>query len=333
MRVPEYLSPSALNTFERDREEYYLKYLAEHRPPRTPQTEPQAVGSAFDAFVKSYLHSALFGNFGKDNEYELNKIFEQQVQEHVRDMAFEAGKYVFQCYQRCGALADIMAELNTSISEPRFEFEIKDTIQTKIGNIPLLGKPDISFVNDQAAKVIFDWKVNGYFSNSRISPKKGYIKCRDTWGGSEAKPSRNNGLPHKDAVVDEYKGIKINLAHPLNEVYPEWADQLTIYAWMLGEPIGSEELIFGIDQLVCAKKPDRKPLIRVANHRSKVSASHQFALLERVQFAWSCITGQFFHDLSEEENEIKCQNLERMAESLSSNDPLTKFVNKVSRGW
>jgi len=76
MRIPAYLSPSALGVFEKDREQYYLKYLADNRPPRMPQTEPMAVGSAFDAFVKSYLHHSLFGNHGKDNQYELNTIFE-----------------------------------------------------------------------------------------------------------------------------------------------------------------------------------------------------------------------------------------------------------------
>lgn len=333
MRLPTYLSPSGLKVFEKNKEQYYLKYLADNKPPRMPQTEPMSVGSAFDAFVKSYLHQALFGHYGKNNEFELNTVFEAQVQEHVRDAAFEAGKYVFQKYQYCGALADIMAELNTSISDPRFEFEIKGTVETKINKVPLLGKPDIFFVNSEGARVILDWKVNGYYSNHKISPKKGYIKCRDTWGGSEAKPSRNNGLAHPDAIVGDWKGLSINLVQTLEETDVGWADQLSIYAWMLGEQVGSEELIFGIDQLVCAKQENAKPLIRVANHRCRISSSYQFLLRDRLDYAWSCITGQFFDDLSPEGNEAKCAELERTATALSGGDSFSNFVNRVSSGW
>ena len=332
MKIPSYLSPSGLATFEKNREEYYLKYLADHRPPRTPQTQPMSIGSSFDAFVKSYLHYTLFGNYGKDNEYELNTIFETQVQEHHRDTAFDDGKYAFKKYQYCGALADIMAELNTSISDPRFEFEIQGFIETRLGRIPLLGKPDIFFISSQGARCILDWKVNGYYSTYRISPKKGYIKCRDTWGGSEAKPSRNNGLAHPNAIIGTWKGLTINLIQGLEETDPSWATQLCIYSWMLGEPIGSEELIFGIDQLVCAARPEGQPLIRVANHRCKISSEYQFLLHDRIDYAWSCITGQFFDNLSLEESKAKCVELEKMAEALSAGDDFSNFVNRVSRG-
>ncbi len=332
MRIPDYLSPTGLKTFEKDKEQYYIKYLADDRPPRTPQTSPMAIGSSFDAFVKSYLHHALFGNYGKDNEYEINTIFEAQVQPHERDTAFDDGKYVFQKYQHCGALADIMAELSTSISDPRFEFEIKGFIETKLGKVPLLGKPDIFFINNQGARVILDWKVNGYFSNSRISPKKGYIKCRDTWGGTEAKASRNNGLAHRDAVVGNWKGLTINLVQGLEETDVGWADQLSIYGWMLGEEVGSEDLIFGIDQIVCKKRDNARPLIRVANHRCKISSAYQFLLYDRIDYAWSCIVGQFF-DGTPEESEAKCNELDKMAAALSADDPLSNFINRISSGW
>ena len=52
MRTPKYISPSALKLFEKNPTEYYLKYLADAHPPRSPQTQPMSVGSAFDAFVK-----------------------------------------------------------------------------------------------------------------------------------------------------------------------------------------------------------------------------------------------------------------------------------------
>ena len=55
MRLPARLSHSAFAIWESNPEEFYLKYLAEHRPPRVPQERPAAAGSAFDAFVKSSL--------------------------------------------------------------------------------------------------------------------------------------------------------------------------------------------------------------------------------------------------------------------------------------
>ena len=60
MRMPEYLSPTSLNVWKRDQEQFYLQYLAEKRPPREPQTQPMAVGAAFDAYVKSYLYNRYY---------------------------------------------------------------------------------------------------------------------------------------------------------------------------------------------------------------------------------------------------------------------------------
>ena len=60
MRQPEYLSPTSIGLWQKDRQEFYLYYLADHRPPRIAQNEPMAIGAAFDAYIKSYLHEMLF---------------------------------------------------------------------------------------------------------------------------------------------------------------------------------------------------------------------------------------------------------------------------------
>ena len=59
-----YLSPTSLSTWKKcvdagDMTEFFIRYLADKRPPRPPQTIPMAVGSAFDAYVKCYIMDRL----------------------------------------------------------------------------------------------------------------------------------------------------------------------------------------------------------------------------------------------------------------------------------
>lgn len=334
MRLPKYLSPSSLKTFEKDRSEFYIKYLADNRPDRLPQTEPMSVGSAFDAYVKSYLHYALFGNYGADNAYERDSIFESQVEPNRRDFARVAGEHVFQCYNKSGALADMMFALQRNAGPPRFEFSIEGFIDAKIGHIPLLGKPDIYFINDQGARVIWDWKVNGYCGKAGTSPAKGYVKCRDAWSSLEAKASRGNGDQHKDCILIDHLGIKMNGAQFMEDCNAEWAAQLAIYSWLLGEEIGSEQVIVGIDQIVSNGKRDAndKPYLRIAHHRTRISASFQYALRDRLNLAWRCITsGHLFSEVSREESDMKIKRLEEISASLADGDEISQWVNTISR--
>lgn len=315
MRLPEYMSPSSLKCFEDNQEEYYLRYMVESRPPRTPQTKPMSVGSAFDAYAKSYIHYALFGHFGKDNQYAFDTIFEEQVEPHWRDWAYEAGKICFDVYKLSGALASMMMELRTSIGEPRFEFTIRGLISGKAGTVPLLGKPDIFFVNDQGARVILDWKVNGYCSQA--SPTPGYIQLL-------GKTHKKHGMCHDKCVVGAHNGININVAYPLEKFSSLWAGQLATYAWLLGEDVGSEQLVSGIDQITKSAKGH----LIITRHRAIISSSHQFELLGRYCYAWDCVTGgHFFKGLSHLDSLEKCKFLDKKAEVLSSDDPFSKFVN------
>src|SRR5436190_14893856 len=127
MRKIEYLSPSSIDKFEQDQEAFYVRYLSEHRLPDDPQTQPMSIGSAFDAYCKSYIHERLFGK-GNDPKYQFENIFEAQVQAHLRDWAIIHGKYAFESYQKSGALADLMLELQHAINVPKFEIEVKGVI-------------------------------------------------------------------------------------------------------------------------------------------------------------------------------------------------------------
>lgn len=332
MRTPAYMSPTSLKTFEANRDEYYLKYLAETRAPRLPQTRPMSVGSAFDAFVKSYLYYTLNGNYGPGDAYAKDTIFEKQVEPHNRDWAREAGKHVFHTYHQCGALADLMLELGTAVNKPSFEFDLLGTIETHVGDVPVLGKPDIYFINGEGARVILDWKVNGYCAARTTSPMRGYVMVRDGWLPSERKASNGNRMPHKDIVPAIYKGLKINDQDGMEGLDAEWAAQLSTYAWLTGEEIGSQDLIVGIDQITgSGVAANGFPHLRIASHRTKIGAAFQFDLRDRYAAAWHAITtGHIFEGLSPEESKERCEALEAQAAMLNNtDDPMVDFINST----
>ncbi len=314
MRIPEYLSPTSLHLFEKSTEEFYLRYLCDTKQEREPQTRPMSIGSSFDAYCKSYLFEALFGNKVKGSPYELETIFTEQVKPHNRDWAWEHGRIVFEEYRNAGCVADLMLELNQSIGDPRFEISIQDTIETSIGEVPLLGKPDIFFINSEGARVVYDWKVNGYCASRNTSPMKGYVKLR-TW--------KNNNWDwnqHRDCVQMVFKGITINIATCLEDCNKAWADQLAIYSWLLGEPVGSEEVVFGIDQVV---GPADK--LRFAQHRLRIRPEHHYHLLELLTHIWDCIQRRhIFQDLSIEDSQARCLVLDEYAATISEQSPEEK---------
>lgn len=57
VRLRPYLSPSAVQVFEKDPNEFFLKYLAVDRPPKEQQTQPMGVGSVFDAYPKMWAQT------------------------------------------------------------------------------------------------------------------------------------------------------------------------------------------------------------------------------------------------------------------------------------
>lgn len=285
MREMKYLSPTSIDLFYKDRTEFYLRYMAEHRPPRIPQTMPMSIGAAFDAYVKSYMVAGLIGDVER---FRFDTIFETQVEPQNRDWGREHGKFVFDEYVKSGALADLMIELEGAVQQPRFEYTIEGRVahETQAGGVPLLGKPDVYYVNRHDAHVIHDWKVNGYCSKSATSPKKGYTKVRP------------GNKKHKDAQLLVMQGVEINAAHYLEQIEESWAKQLAIYGWVLGEPIGSKFLT-GIEQIVGNKEIG----LRVATFRTRISESFQLDWYARVHFVWSTIkSGHIFTDMSREES-------------------------------
>ncbi len=304
--MPRYMSPTSLKMWMTDRNNYYIQYLAENRTDRPPQTVPMAVGSSFDAYVKSFMVQKLNGSV--DPAFEFTTIFEQQVESQNRDLARKDGKAVFDHYTKCGALADIMLDLEGAVGRPRFETSIEgyvDSVSLAVGGVPMLGKPDIYFFTNKGARVIFDWKVNGYYAARPVSPHPGYMRIRTL--------DAESGRSHPKAMVMSHQGLKISASHPLCGVNKDWAAQLSIYAWLLGEAIGSN-FIVAIDQIACGPDGMGGKTMRVAQHRSLVSEQFQKDIFIAAHRAWYQIqSGHIFDDMTREKSDIQCQLLELRA--------------------
>lgn len=298
MRQVEYLSHSSISLWVQSPEDYYARYLADNRPEREPQLQVMSVGSSFDAHAKSYLHYALFGNYGDDDAFSLDKIFETQVEPQNREWARGAGQYCFEEYKKSGALANLMQELQRSKTAPRFE----STIQGTIDGIPLLGKPDAIFETGEGF-VILDWKVNGYCSKKGHSPKSGYIRL---WNGSASQM-------HKDCVPMHHRGIQINAMKNFEHVDQSWAEQISIYGWLAGAPVG-DSFVAAIDQLACnAAYDSHRPEIRIASHRGIVSEKFQKEYLAKAREIWEIINSEhIFRELSPETSKARCIHFDNL---------------------
>lgn len=310
-----YISPSALATFEKNREGFYLKYLADPRPPREEQSKPASAGSAFDAYVKSALMRDCLGQPGW-----FEKLFETQVESHNRDWARQAGQHIMEDYIACGAYQDLLDLLESAVEEPQFEFDADTKLD---GTISLAGKPDCRFVHRGGAHVVLDWKVNGYCGKGNTSPAKGYALCRD--GRHWPKKSTSHEKSHNLYDAEEFMGITIN-KFPMEAVSLDWADQLSMYAWMMGEPVGSDRMVVCIEQVV-GKANGERPLLRIANHKCRVTPTHQKVLAQRIRRMYQALEeGHVFVEVSPEESAAKCAELnERAKQMISDGTPEGDF--------
>lgn len=311
MRKPRYLSPTQINLFYRDRKEYYLNYLSPNKPNRMPQTKHMAVGSAFDACIKSYLQVKLFGNPSEGFSYD--ELLEQQVEEQHRGDAKRIGNLMFGHYKASGALAELMLELESAVERPRFETTLEGDVPYEdcIDGIPFLGKPDLQFLSKNGM-VVYDWKVNNYYGTRKMSPKKGYI-----W---------SDGKIHKDVILQKKDGLTININHCMSEVDKTWADQICIYSWVLGADVGSD-FIVGIDQLACQPSGE----VRVSRYRNNVRKDYQVDLYNRARNMWHTIEdGHIFDHLPRKESDAECHKLDNYAKTFKEQGD---WFEKQVRGW
>lgn len=316
MRKREYLSPTQLALFAEDPCEYYLRYLSEYSPDREPQTKPMSVGSAFDAMVKAYLTEKLFGK-DSDPRFKLETIFNDQVEEHNRKWAWEAGSHCFEEYKRLGALDNLLLNLGKGVGKARFEMDVKATIRNQtVNGVPFNGKPDCYYTSEEGCHVILDWKVSGYCSKSGVSPMPGYV-----WIREDGRFPTSYG----DKIAF-HKGIAVNISKKFEELNLDWARQLCIYSWLCGEEVGSE-FIAQVHQLVC-RPGDKKPRIRIAEHSMFISKEFQTRVFRDAEEIWALINSDhFFRHLSKTESQEKCGLLDERSKMLSQDD----FFSRAAR--
>lgn len=121
----------------------------------------------------------------------------------------------------------------------------------------------------------------------------------------------------------KYGDMMINIATPMEVVNREWALQLCVYAWLLGEPVGGG-FVAGIEQL--ASKP---PDIRVATFRSKIGRDFQTMLHNKIAEIWNhALSGHIFKELSLEESQAKCATLDKAYEVKDEKDA---WFNQATR--
>lgn len=310
MRQREYLSPSQLIKWESRPEEYYLLYLADSRVPREPQTEPMAIGTAFDIEVKNSLHrwatgrgitGSLYAEAGLED-----MVYARQVENPLhRASVRRLGPVLLQAYKDSGAYQDLTMEIGGDLvmeGEGTGELEGLPGVKWKYF-------PDIRFRDAGGTPMVLDWKVNGYYSNSNVSPKAGFVKVRDGWIGGER--SRGNGAAHKDASVVRWGkgGVVVNANR--DQIDYDWNTQLMIYAVGC---YGRDALPFvvGIEQLACKTiglNGDRLP--RIASHRWTVTKADIDHLYERVNRMLDVISSDWvFRHLSRDDSKRLQDDLE-----------------------
>lgn len=320
-RVPKFLSPSALSKFESDRKTFWGRYMSTVRRARPPQVDYMAMGSGFDAHVKSQIHTAVFGEAEtKGSPFEFSAIFENQVEPHIRDTVLERSRDLFNQYVACGAYGELLGAIVRSPYKPEMEFEAKGMVE----GVPLLGKPDLRYINEHGVHVIADWKVNGSMSKTGASPVQGYKLCLD-YGSKTHKKS------HPKYVPMEFKGMEINAKY-LEEFERDWADQLAIYSWLLGEPVGGEEFVIRMEQVACRPvKGQPLPRAKFATHMSRISKPFQEQLLARIKMCWSTVeSGHIFSDMSREDSDNMCEMYDDQARTPVGLHPALDRCREVS---
>jgi hypothetical protein len=112
------------------------------------------------------------------------------------------------------------------------------------------------------------------------------------------------------------KGVQINIGKHLDDIEKTWAAQLSIYAWLMGEPVGSD-FIVAIDQIVCDATKGGLPGIRIAEHRLTTSRRFQEDLFIEACDVWEIVHSDWiFRDMPKEASQARCQALDGVKAAL-----------------
>lgn len=281
MRIPAYMSPSSCKLFWTDRKKYYLRYLADNKEPRDPQNIHMAVGSAFDAFVKSQITADL----GVEVQFDLATLFEAQVEPQHRQDCWGYGKTLLEAYKACGAYSIAVHDMGLAQLAPRFEFDINATIL----GVPVFGKPDAFYLNHDGTPTILDWKVNSWLGGNNMK-KPWYVMDHQT------------GEHHPKVHISNRYNLPIVANKYMEDIDEDWAFQQFVYAIGLGSEIG-DPFITSIDQVTGGPS--------FYTYRNYLSKPYQIQCAKDLKRAWEIInSGHIFDTMTREENDSLIEDLE-----------------------
>ncbi len=325
--IPERYSPSACSKFYSDRAEYYLMYLAPTKAPRMQSTEAMALGNFFDSVVTNAIAIIFYGadDVRTETEFSYETLMEGCHQEHLDNKKLEAiAKDLFAQYKSTGAFAALCKDLRLA-DEGSIQLQ-----QALYFNAPagytVMGYQDLSYTTGKGSvRHIRDFKCNGYFSKAGITLIKGY---------QEAYPLdvKRVKYPHKDCFMSTHKnGFKFSLGCASKNI-PQYARQLATYGWALnGNKAPVPELTLGIDQVSCKRGSPRDPNIMFARTTHFIKEDAQLQLLKEYDFMHeTIISGHIFDDLTREQSDAKCVELNNMA--LGLQDDGSGFNDLIGRG-
>jgi len=310
-----YLSPSSIACFQESEEEFFLRYMV--RVPRAPQTQAMAAGSAFDACCKAYILVEVckeeigplmdqtndnleqklkkYGTVYEPVQYDSDKsdhmnayecLLAESVESQNVSWARDVGKRIFVDYRACGALENLLGDMEPGTCKPI------DSLEKVVDGIPLLGKPDLMYRSRRfSLQVVDDWKCNGFCTSRTVSPTPGYV---------DMFPSR---AMHKNCILELGAGMSIN-----TQVVPEiYKLQLVIYKLL------ADADVVGISQLVF----DNKSQLRVAKHRYRVSDSLSQEVVNDAKFLWNCVLDYHSSGSFASINAERCSQLQKQAGILA----------------
>ena len=299
VKLPKYISPSALMALEGLPNTFYLQRLAPNPFPRDPQGPAAGVGSAFDSYVKHQLAKELgmegivydrliaetFGDKETLRKLPLLKaLLHSSIEGHNMEEAVGQGRDLAQKYFRYAE------KLNFTNLEICSKFYVE--------GVPVYMKGDAEVKDKMTGlSVPLDWKVMGYGSKSGVSPAAGYMKL------------------YQDAKVPvSHKNYREDIT--MEEINPKWATQLAVYGWQSvcgGRLVKREEFInfpAYIDALII-----RPTGVRVARYRGWITQDFQLRLLGRIHNAWNSL-----HDSS-------------FVQSLGNHRLLVELLSETENWW
>jgi hypothetical protein len=291
-RRPTNLSYSSWALFEKDQEEFFVRYLAGNRAPRLPQENYMSVGSSFDAYVKAALHSPPClapATIRTSSSASCSRIRSRSTTATGRSVLASTSSTAT-CSRVPTTSCSSCSRLRSSHRGSRRRSTPRSTA--------CLSPASRTFGSCRSSLTLIrcGWCSTGRSrasAPSMVPARARAMPCAVMatvpWGQNVTKkdpggkPSKSHNTSHANYLDYNHRGLTINAGY-MEHCNDEYADQVSLYGWMLGEPPGDEEVVVWIDEIVSKFMGlGQNPLLRVANHRARVSRDHQLKLLGKIK--------------------------------------------------